>query len=59
MTTKVTIGNATPYHGDCMGVLQHLEEQVDALITDPPYSSGGMVRGECGKQPNARLNGQP
>lgn len=53
MTTKVTIGNATLYHGDCMDVLQHLEEQVDALITDPPYSSGGMVRGDRTNQTTA------
>ncbi len=53
MTTKVTIGNATLYHGDCMDVLQHLDEQVDALITDPPYSSGGMVRGDRTNQTTA------
>ena len=40
------IGNATIYHGDAMQILQHLGLQVDALITDPPYSSGGMMRGD-------------
>lgn len=41
----VVIGNATLYLGDCMDVLPTLG-RVSALITDPPYSSGGMVRGD-------------
>lgn len=40
------IGNATLYRGDSLQVLQELDLQVDALVTDPPYSSGGMVRGD-------------
>lgn len=33
--------------GDALSVLTTLEDaSVDALITDPPYSSGGMVRGD-------------
>lgn len=38
--TKVEIGNATLYLGDCMDVLPTLPK-VDAVITDPPY---GMQR---------------
>lgn len=38
-------GQATLYLGDCLEVLPTLHD-VDALITDPPYSSGGMVRGD-------------
>ena len=45
MTEPVIIGNATLYCGDCLEVLTLLP-QVDAVITDPPYSSGGMVRGD-------------
>lgn len=41
----VTIGNATLYLGDCLEILPHLTG-IDALVTDPPYSSGGMVRGD-------------
>lgn len=34
-------------HGDCLGVLRTLESgSVDAVITDPPYSSGGMFRAD-------------
>lgn len=42
----LTIGNATIYRGDSVQLLQQLGLQVDALVTDPPYSSGGMVRGD-------------
>lgn len=35
----------TIYHGDCRAVIPGLAT-VDAVITDPPYSSGGMVRGD-------------
>lgn len=35
------------HHGDALAVLRDLPTaSVDALITDPPYSSGGMVRGD-------------
>ena len=37
----------TIYHGEALRVLADLEASIcDALITDPPYSSGGMVRGD-------------
>ncbi len=35
-TDKVVVGNATLYLGDCMDILPTIE-QVDAVITDPPY----------------------
>lgn len=35
------------YHGDALAVLRALPDAcVDAVITDPPYSSGGMYRGD-------------
>ena len=38
---------ATLYGGDALAVLPSLPAaSVDAVITDPPYSSGGMVRGD-------------
>jgi site-specific DNA-methyltransferase (adenine-specific) len=45
MAEAVTIGAATLYLGDCRDVLPTLGT-VDALITDPPYSSGGQFRGD-------------
>jgi site-specific DNA-methyltransferase (adenine-specific) len=41
------IGLATLYCGDALSVLRALDEAAaDLLLTDPPYSSGGMVRGD-------------
>lgn len=40
------IGNATLYLGDCLVIMPTLPK-VDAVITDPPYSSGGFQ--ESGK----------
>lgn len=37
----------TLHHGDCLAWLRTLPSaSVDALITDPPYSSGGAFRGD-------------
>jgi len=42
----------TLYNGNALQVLQELEaESVDALITDPPYSSGGFTRGDRAADP--------
>lgn len=42
MTTPYTL-----HRGDALAVLRDLPSgSVDAVITDPPYSSGGMVRGD-------------
>lgn len=35
----------TIYHGDCFDILHHLSG-IGAVVTDPPYSSGGMFRGD-------------
>ena len=46
MAEKVVIGNAELWHGDALEVLREWQERrFDAVLTDPPYSSGGMVRG--------------
>jgi site-specific DNA-methyltransferase (adenine-specific) len=40
-------GRASLYAGDALAVLSSLpSSSVDAVITDPPYSSGGMTRGD-------------
>jgi site-specific DNA-methyltransferase (adenine-specific) len=40
-------GGVTLYRGDALAVLQALPDaSVDAVITDPPYSSGGAFRGD-------------
>jgi site-specific DNA-methyltransferase (adenine-specific) len=40
-----TIGDATLYLGDCLEIMPTLGK-VDAVVTDPPYSSGGQFRGD-------------
>jgi site-specific DNA-methyltransferase (adenine-specific) len=38
---------ATLYRGESLGILRSLPDaSVDAVITDPPYSSGGLMRGD-------------
>jgi site-specific DNA-methyltransferase (adenine-specific) len=34
------------YKGDCLAVLPHLAGPFDAVVTDPPYSSGGQSKGD-------------
>lgn len=41
----VHIRDAVLYRGDCLEVLSSISS-VDAVITDPPYSSGGQFRGD-------------
>lgn len=53
MPRSITIGQATLYQGDCLQILPSLTDPIDALITDPPYSSGGMVRGDRTNQSTA------
>lgn len=47
MTPFLTNGICTVYHGNSLSVLQVLPSaSVDAVVTDPPYSSGGMTRAD-------------
>lgn len=47
MTPYYSDDHVTLWHGDALGVLTGLPgASVDAVITDPPYSSGGMVRSD-------------
>ncbi len=46
------------HHGEALAFLQTLPDaSVDAVITDPPYSSGGMVRGDRMAGTNAKYVG--
>ena len=45
MTAPLQIGGATLYCGDALDILPRLDP-VDAVFADPPYSSGGMFRGD-------------
>lgn len=39
-------GRAVLWRGDCLRLLPRLDLAADAMITDPPYSSGGLFRGD-------------
>lgn len=41
---KTSLTGATLYQGDCLAVIPGLDGQFDAVVTDPPYSSGGMAK---------------
>lgn len=43
--SKVVIGDCTLYREDCRFVLPTLKG-LDAVLTDPPYSSGGLMRSD-------------
>jgi len=43
------------YLADCLAILPGLEAgSVDAVVTDPPYSSGGMFRGDRAMKPSEK-----
>jgi len=44
---RVEVGDCVLYRGDALEVLPALEPGlIDAVVTDPPYSSGGAFRGD-------------
>jgi site-specific DNA-methyltransferase (adenine-specific) len=45
MTPYYSDDQVTLYHGDCFDLLHNLSG-VGAVVTDPPYSSGGAFRGD-------------
>ena len=51
-------GTVTLYRGDCLAVLPTLEAgSVDAVVTDPPYLSGGQFRSEKVRPTNEKYTG--
>lgn len=50
--------SVTIYHGEALDALVELPAgSVDVLLTDPPYSSGGMFRGDRAKAPSEKYRG--
>lgn len=48
-------GGIAIYHGDCREILPQLEPHIfDIVLTDPPYSSGGMTRSDRNMPTNAK-----
>ncbi|MFV0262047.1 MAG: DNA-methyltransferase [Kluyvera sp.] len=53
---KEIIGSATLYCGDALEILPTLTGPFDALITDPPYSSGGLHAGSRQAKPSGKYS---
>lgn len=51
------IGDAELWLGDCLQILREVRTTVDAIITDPPYSSGGAFRGDRTVETSAKYQG--
>lgn len=50
--------HVTLYHGEALAVLSALPSlSVDAIVADPPYSSGGMFRGDRQAKTSAKYGG--
>lgn len=54
---KRIIGNASLFHGDALEILPTLQAGYDAILTDPPYSSGGLHAGARTAPPSAKYLG--
>jgi len=55
---REVIGNATLYRGDCLEILPTLPAgSCQALVTDPPYSSGGLHIGTRQQSPKTKYVG--
>lgn len=47
MSVYYAADSVTLHHGDALAVLRDLPDaHFDAVVTDPPYSSGGLMRGD-------------
>lgn len=44
--SQASLPGADLYRGDCLAVLPHIDGPFDAVVTDPPYSSGGQSKGD-------------
>ncbi|HPI31685.1 MAG TPA: site-specific DNA-methyltransferase [candidate division Zixibacteria bacterium] len=52
MTERLELGPCVLYLGDCLEILPGLADgSVDAVVADPPYSSGGFTRGDRAQDP--------
>lgn len=58
MTPYYEDGYATIYHGEALDVLRSIPTaSVAAVIADPPYSSGGLMRSDRQAEPSAKYRG--
>lgn len=58
MTPYYADDSVTLWHGDALEVLSALDDGIaDVVLTDPPYSSGGMYRGDRSAAPETKYRG--
>lgn len=51
----IQIGDATVYQGEALALLRSLpDESADAILTDPPYSSGGLHTNQRQRPPSEK-----
>lgn len=50
----LTVGGADLHRGDALAVLPTLAGPFGAVITDPPYSSGGQSKGDRARSTGAK-----
>lgn len=53
-SNSVQLANAALYQGDCLSVIPGLSGTFDAVVTDPPYSSGGQSKGDRSQSTGAK-----
>lgn len=59
MTPYYADDHVTLYHGEALRVLSEMpDDSLDLVLTDPPYSSGGMVRGDRMQKTSDKYHGQ-
>ena len=48
------------YQGDCLDLMREIPDgTIDAIVTDPPYSSGGMYRGDRAQATGSKYVSNP
>ncbi len=58
MTPYYQDDHVTIYHGEALDILASLPQgSADVMLTDPPYSSGGMFRGDRAGDPSQKYRG--
>jgi len=51
----IQIGDARMHQGEALSILQSMEDNsVDAILTDPPYSSGGLTTSQRQRSPSQK-----
>lgn len=50
----IKLPGADLYRGDCLAIIPAIPGSFDAVVTDPPYSSGGLSKGDRARSTGAK-----